>query len=297
MKIYLDYTQEELDRQYEHRNFVPDADDFVAAQRAESERVRATANGRFDVAYGDGEDELLDIYLADGAPSDGSGRAPIVAFFHGGRWALGSKASNCEGAEMYTALGVHFVSVNFSLLPNVTMDVLIRQCRDAIAWLWRNADSFGGDRDRIFVHGKSSGAHVAAMMAVTDWRAGHGLPGDLVRGALVVSGMYDLEPVRLTFRNEWLKLDREGAARNSPIRHIPDHGCALIVGVGALETDEFRRQPREFVAAWRAKGLECRLVEMEGRHHFTVNDEMKNASSALVAPFLDWMGLAAVAAE
>jgi arylformamidase len=220
-----------------------------------------------------------------------------VVFFHGGRWALGSKASNCEGAEMYTALGVHFVSVNFSLLPKVTMDVLIRQCRDAIAWLWRNAETFGGDRERIFVHGKSSGAHVGAMMVITDWQAEYGLPGDLVKGGLVVSGMYDLEPVRLTFRNDWLKLDEAAAARNSPIRHIPDHGCSLIVGVGALETDEFRRQPREFVAAWRAKGRECLFVEMPGRHHFTVNDEMKDPSSALVAPFLGWMGLAAAAAE
>ena len=146
----------------------------------------------------------------------------------------------------YTALGVHFISVNFSLLPTVTMDVLIRQCRDAIAWVWRNAETFGGDRDRIFVHGKSSGAHVGAMMAITDWRAEYDLPADLVKGALLVSGMYDLEPVRLTFRNEWLKLDAEGAARNSPIRHIPDNGCPLIVGMGSLETDEFRRQPRAF---------------------------------------------------
>ncbi len=292
MKVYLDYTQEELDRQYEHRNFVPDADDYVAAQRAESERVRGAANGRFDVAYGPHEDELLDIYLADGA-----GPAPIVVFFHGGRWARGSKASNCEGAETYTALGVHFVSVNFSLLPTVTMDVLIHQCRDAIAWLWRNAETFGGDRDRIFVHGKSSGAHVGAMMAITDWRADFGLPADLVKGALLVSGMYDLEPVRLTFRNDWLKLDEQGAWRNSPIRHIPEHGCPLIVGVGALETDEFRRQPREFVDAWRAQGLECHFVEMAGRHHFTVNDEMKDPDSALVAPFLGWMSLAAAATE
>ena len=140
MKIYLDYTQEELDRQYEHRHFVPDSDDFIAANKAESERVRNAANGRFDVAYGPHEDELLDIYLAES-----NGPAPIVVFYHGGRWAMGSKASNCEGAEVYTALGAHFISVNFSLLPTVTMDVLIRQCRDAIAWVWRNAETFGGD--------------------------------------------------------------------------------------------------------------------------------------------------------
>jgi arylformamidase len=294
MKIYLDYDQKELDRQYEHREWIDDADKYVEAQSADSKRVRdaARARGRFDVAYGPHEDELLDIY-----PADRVGPSPVVVFFHGGRWARGSKASNCEGAEIYTALGVHFVSVNFSLLPAVTMDVLIRQCRDAIAWIWRNADTFGGDRTRMFVHGKSSGAHVGAMMAITDWRAEYDLPGDLVKGALLVSGMYDLEPVRLTFRNDWLKLDAAGAARNSPIRHIPDHGCPLIVGMGALETDEFRRQPRAFAEAWRAKGLDCRLIEMPGRHHFTVNEEMKNPSSAIVAPFLGWMGLEAAAAE
>ena len=146
MKIYLEYTQEELDRQYEHRNFVPDAEDYIAAQRTESERVRASANGRFDLSYGPHQDELLDIYLADNDDS-----APIVVFFHGGRWARGSKASNCESAEIYTALGVHFVSVNFSLLPSVTMNVLIRQCRDAISWIWHNAETFNGDRNRIFV--------------------------------------------------------------------------------------------------------------------------------------------------
>ena len=292
MKIYLEYTQEELDRQYEHRNFVPDAEDYIAAQRTESERVRASANGRFDLPYGAHRDELLDIYLADNDEP-----APIVVFFHGGRWARGSKASNCESAEIYTALGVHFVSVNFSLLPSVTMNVLIRQCRDAISWIWHNAETFNGDRNQIFVHGKSSGAHVGAMMVITDWRDAYDLPADLIKGGLLVSGMYDLEPVRLTFRNKWLKLDEVDAIRNSPIHHIPKHGCPLIVGVGKLETDEFRRQPREFVDAWHANGHECCFVEMAGRHHFSVNDEMKNPDSALVAPFLDWMDLTVGAAE
>ena len=109
--------------------------------------------------------------------------------------------------------------------------------------------------------------------------------------------MYDLEPVRLTFRNKWLKLDEVDAIRNSPIHHIPKHGCPLIVGVGKLETDEFQRQPREFVDAWHANGHECRFVEMAGRHHFSVNDEMKNPDSALVAPFLGWMDPAVGAAE
>lgn len=286
MKVYLDYDQEGLDRQYEHRHFVSDADEILAFQAAESKRVRAAAKGRFDVAYGEGEDELLDIYLADGdAP------APIVVFFHGGRWAMGSKNSNCEAAEMYAANGVHFISVNFSLLPQVTMDVLIGQCRDAAAWVWRNADNFGGDKDRMFVHGKSSGGHVAGMMAVTDWTTYGDLPADLFKGGLLVSGMYDLEPVRLTFRNEWLKMDEAAALANSPIRHIPENGCPLIVGVGALETDEFRRQSREFAEAWGAAGLQCEFAEMPGRHHFSIHEDMNIASSDLTRPFLAWMGL------
>ena len=282
MKIYLDYTQEELDRQYEHRHTVPDADELIAGHKAASERVRAAADGRFDIPYGPGKDELLDIYLAESSIP-----APIVVFYHGGRWAVGSKASNCEAAEMYTAQGIHFVSVNYSLLPNVTMDVLIRQCRDAAAWLWRNADTFGGDRNRIFVHGKSAGGHVAAMVAVTNWQADYDLPADLIKGGLLVSGMYDLEPVRLSFRNEWLKLDEEGAVRNSPIHHIPEQGCSLVVGVGSLETNEFRRQPRDFVKAWRARGLDCQFFEMEGLHHFSINKELNDAGGALVAPYLE----------
>lgn len=287
MKIYLDYDQEGLDRQYEHRHFVANADEILAFQAAESARVRAAAKGRFDIAYGDGADELLDIYLAEGA----DGPAPIVVFFHGGRWAMGSKNSNCEAAEMYTTNGVHFISVNFSLLPNVTMDVLIGQCRDAAAWIWRNADQFGGDNARMFVHGKSSGAHVAGMMAVTDWTKHGDLPADLFKGGLLVSGMYDLEPVRLTFRNEWLKLDQDTALVNSPIRHIPANGCPLIVAVGALETDEFRRQSREFADAWSAAGLDCQFAELPDRHHFSVNEEMNVAGSVLTGPFLSWMDL------
>ena len=122
--------------------------------------MRAAAAGRFDVAYGPSAEERLDIYFAQG------GRAgPVVVFFHGGRWAMGSRTSNCESAAMYTAAGAHFVSVGFGLLPGITMDALIGQCRDAIAWLWTNADTFGGERTQMFVHGKSSGAHIAAMMA------------------------------------------------------------------------------------------------------------------------------------
>ena len=101
-------------------------------------------------------------------------------------------------------------------------------------------------------------------MITTDWEGDHGLPAGLIKGALACSGMYDLEAPRRSYRNEYLRLDDDAVERLSPIRHLPDHGCPLIVGMGGLETDEFRRQPRVFAEAWRAKGLDCRLVEMAG---------------------------------
>jgi len=285
-KVYRDYTQEELDAQYEHRSEVPDGDDFLDRTKAESERIVAAAasRARLDVPYGPHPDQLLDIYPAEGT---GGNSAPVVVFFHGGRWSRGDKTSNVESLAMYNAAGVHFVSVGFTLIPATDMDGLIGQCRDAIAWLWRNAASFGGDPDRIYVMGKSSGGHVSGVMVTTDWAAERGLPADVIKGGLLVSGMYDLEPVRLSFRNGFLKLDEATAARYSPIRHIPANGCSLIVGVGAEETAEFRRQSREFAAAWQAHGLDCRFVEMPGRHHFSITADLSDATGPLAAPFLE----------
>jgi arylformamidase len=283
MKIFLDYTQEELDRQYEHRYFVQDVESFVARAKAESRRVRAEAKGRFDVAYGAGADELVDIYLTD-APAP----APVIVFFHGGRWSRGSKASSCDGSVAFTEAGAHFVSVNYTLLPAITMDALIDQCRRAMVWIWNNAVSFGGDRDRLYVTGKSSGAHIGGMMVTTDWTA-LGAPKDMIKGGLLISGMYDLEPVRLTFRNDITRLDQASARRNSPIHRIPPDGCPLVVGCGDLETPEFRRHSKEFAAAWRAAGLSCRYMEVPDRHHYSVSMDMQD--SPLVALMLEEMGL------
>lgn len=295
MKVYRDYTQEELDVQYEHRNIVANAEEFTARNRAEAERVRADADAagtaRLDVRYGSAEDQLLDIYLAPG-----EGPAPIVVFFHGGRWRVGSRMSASAPAESFTAAGAHFVSVDFVLFPGTDMDTLIGQCREAIAWVWRNAAEFGGDRDRLHVMGKSSGGHIGGMMVTTDWTSLHDLPADTVKSALLVSGMYDLEPVRLTFRNEWLKLDAEVAARNSAIRHLPEGGCPLVVSFGSLESDEFKRQSREFVEAWRAKGFACQLIEMPGRHHFSIDADINDPTGSLVSAMLETMGLVAVPA-
>ena len=290
-KIYLDYTQEELDRQYEHRSIVPDSDDFIARNDADSAQIRAEAKGQYDVPYGSDPDQLLDIY-----PAKADGLSPMVVFFHGGRWSRGDKTSNIESLVTYNATGVTFVSVGFTLIPNINMNGLVGQCRDAIAWLWHNAHSFGSDLNRLFIMGKSSGGHLGGTMVTTDWEAERGVPADVIKGGLLVSGMYDLEPVRLSFRNGFLGLDEEATLRNSPIHHIPDNGCPLVVGYGSAETDEFQRQSRGFAAAWSERGMPCELVEMEGRHHFSIDADLNDLNGNLVTPFLKLIGNISAAA-
>ena len=284
-KIFLDYDQETLDAQYNQRSLVPDADDYIAVDVAESERVRQKLDCRIDVAYGPGEDEKLDLFPA-AAPG-----SPVAVYMHGGAWTRSDKSNESFMAEAFVEAGAAFVAVNFGLCPRVTLDEMIRQARAAVAWSHGNARDFNADPDRLFIAGHSSGGHVGGMMAVTDWAATHGLPRGLVKGALLCSGMYDLAPVRLSARNEYLRLDEAAEARNSAIRQIPGDGCPLIVGYGGGEQKEFRRQSREFAAAWRDAGLEVEEFDMPGVNHFELRRHFNDPKSPILTSMLALMSL------
>mgnify|MGYP003325696163 CR=1 FL=1 len=214
MKIYLQYTQEELDRQYEHRNFVTDAEDYIAAQRTESERVRASATGRFDLPYGAHQDELLDLYLPDRVQGKDE-LAPLLVFCHGGAWQRLSKNDSGYISTVYVPEGVALAALNFSLAPEGKLEFIVDQVRRAVVYLYQNAGELQVERDRIFLCGHSSGAHLAANIAVTDW-SDFGVPQNLIKGLTLVSGPYDLEPVRLSARNDYLTLDEETARALTP---------------------------------------------------------------------------------
>ena len=283
-KIFLDYDQETLDAQYNQRSLVPDADDYIAVDVAESARVRQKLDCRIDVAYGPGEDETLDLFPA-AAPG-----SPVVVYMHGGAWTRSDKSNESFMAEAFVAAGAAFVAVNFGLCPKVTLDEMIRQAREAVAWSCENAQDFNADPGRLYIAGHSSGGHVGGMMAVTDWTA-HNLPRTLVKGALLCSGMYDLAPVRLSARNDYLHLDEAAEARNSAMRHIPADGCPLIVGYGGGEQTEFRRQSRAFAAAWRDAGLEVEEFDMPGVNHFQLRRHFNDPNSPILTAMLALMGL------
>ncbi len=287
-KVWLDYDQDALNDQYNQRVLVPHADEYAQRNLEESARVRAQLPGELDVSYGPSEAEKLDLF-----PSPIPG-GPIVVYIHGGAWTRSSKNHVSYPAASFVGAGAAYVAVGFGLVPSVTLDEQVRQNRAAIEWVYHHAANYGADPNRLYAAGHSSGAHVTGMMITTDWARDWGLPPDVIKGALACSGMYDLEPVRLSSRNDYLKLDIEAARRNSPILKIQEIsavGCPVIIGYGEGDQIEFRRQSMAFAAAWRAAGLMCDEVDLPGLNHFEVGQQYNQPQSSILKLMFEMMGI------
>lgn len=261
--IYRDMDGETLNREYAPSRTVASIDPYLERYATLSARMRATLPCHLDVAYGPSEAEIMDIFPA--GPN-----APVFAFFHGGYWRRLSKDDSAFMADAFTKAGVAVAAVNYALAPAVSLDEIVRQCRASVAWLARNGREFGIDTGRIFAGGNSAGGHLVGMLVAGGWHETFGVSATVVKGALTVSGLHDLEPVRFTEANSWARLDAESAARNSPILHLPERGCPLVVSWADGETGEFRRQSRDYAAAWAAAGFPVTAFGLAERNHFDV---------------------------
>jgi arylformamidase len=283
--VFLDYDQAQLDRQYDQRAWAPNAIAVINGYAIDSAGVRKRLGEPDTYDYGESRAESLDLFRTQRP------KAPVHVFIHGGAWRLLSARDSAFPAETFVRLGAHFVALDFALLPNVSLGWMVEQVRSAIAWLFRYADQFDGDPNRIFISGHSSGAHLAAAVITTDWKARFGLPPDVVKGALCCSGIYDLEPVRRSARNDYLQLDESQVADLSPIRHVGNLTCPVVVGFGEFESDEFKRQAREFAAAAEHNGNPVELVEGPGLNHFEIVNTLASPYGLLGRSALHQMGL------
>jgi len=268
MFVYREYDQEELNAQYNNRLRVPEFEDIVARWREASAEARPAPGARLDLRYGAGAREDLDFFPAPGA----GGATPLLAFIHGGYWQSLSKDVFAFVAPNFTAAGIAVANIGYPLAPDVTMDELVDSVRRAVLWLSDNAAELGCDPDRLHVSGHSAGGHLTATMACIDF-AEHGGRPNLMAGGCAISGLFDLEPIQLTYLNDNLRMDRDTALRNSPVRLVRPGGPPLLLSVGGTESDEFHRQQEEFAAAWRGRGNEAIEVPEPGMNHFTVLDE------------------------
>jgi arylformamidase len=284
--IFLGYDRAALDREYNNRGKVADFADYLARYTRESEATRRALPCRLDLAYGTKPGETLDVF-----PATGPRPAPIQLFVHGGYWMALDKADFSFVARAFHPAGAAVVVINYALIPSVGMDELVRQCRASVAWVHANAAAFGGDPGRIFVSGHSAGGHLVAMLMAADWPA-FGLPVDVIKGGCGISGLHDLDPIRLCYLNDTLKLTPEEARRNSPIYLTPTSRALLRLPVGALEGPEYHRQTETLAAVWRKQGVPCEVMDMAGIHHFSIVSQLEDPGSALGRAILGQMGLA-----
>ena len=204
------------------------------------------------------------------SPRNRTGAATLL-FFHGGYWQRNAKEGFSFVAEGPLAHGFHVAVAGYTLAPEATMDIIVGQARTALRWLHQHLAMLGGYPARLYVSGWSAGGHLAAML----------MDEASVAGGLAISGLFDLEPIRLSYLNEKLGLDAEQARRNSPLLNLPVRAAKLIMAYGGNELPELKRQSREFGAAWRARGLPGEMIEVAGCHHYAVLEQLAQPDGLL----------------
>lgn len=262
-------------REYNNRALVPEHPKFFERWTAASARARGTMTCYLDRRYGDAAGEMLDIFPAR------KGDGTCMMFIHGGYWRALDKADFSFLAPVWVDAGVSLAVVNYDLCPKVTLEEIVRQMLRAGRWLWLHAEEYGMDEDRLFVSGHSAGGHLAAMMMAALWPVlDPQLPRDLFKGALAISGIYDLRPLmHVDFLQPDLRLDEASALKASPAFLPPATRAPVMTCAGGAESSEFRRQNALLGERW--KGAFAGDIAMPGAHHFSVVDGLAEHSSAL----------------
>ena len=270
--IWLDMDQAALDAAYDQSFFAPNMQQVISRYAAASEEMRRRIGNPRRVQYGPSEVEQLDIYRTHHA------HAPIFLFIHGGAWRGGAARDFGFPAEMMLNAGVHYVAIDFANITEAGGDlrVMAEQVRRAVVWASRNAESFGGNPNRIYVGGHSSGGHLCGVVLTTDWRRDYGVPRDVIKGGLCMSGMYDLKPVRLSARSSYVTFTDEIEQALSAQRHLGLLRAPVIVTYGTNETPEFQRQSRDFAAAATQAGKRVQLVAAPHFNHFEMCESLGN---------------------
>ncbi len=269
--VFLDMDQQALDNAYDQEIWAPNRALIVERRKAASERARAILGMPKRVAYGSGEHEGLDIFNC------GIKGAPVNVFVHGGAWRRNVAADYAVQAEPLVRAGAHSVIIDFINVDQASGDLfpMYQQVRRALGWVYRNAESFGGDRDRIYISAHSSGSHLSGVVLTRGWKE-EGLPPDFCKGAVLLSGMYDLAPVALSKRSSYVKFTGAMVEQLSGGRFIDDLHTPLVLAIGTCETPEFQRQSRDFAAAVRAAGKPAELIVGTGYNHFELLETLAN---------------------
>jgi arylformamidase len=285
--VWLNMDQKELDDAYDQSKYAPNLQQIVKRYASNSNAMRSRLGEpkRFD--YGPTAIERLEVY------STRRPNAPIHIHIHGGAWHQRPADEYAFPAEMLINAGAHYVVPDFISVDeaNGNLMPMVEQVRRAIAWTARNAKDFGGDAGRVYLSGFSSGSHLAGVALLTDWRGDFDLPDNLVKGAVLSSGMYDLRPVRLSARSKYVRFTDEMEERLSTQRHLARIDTPLVLAHGTYETPEFQRQTRDFAAALKAANKPVQYLVNENYNHFEMMETFASPYGLLGRAVLEQMQL------
>jgi arylformamidase len=270
----------DLETQMNPRAAVPDFQAYLDNAATRSLAVRRGLPCVLDVRYGDGPLQTLDVFSARGKD------LPVHVFIHGGFWRGLDKDIYSEIAQPIVASGAIAILVNYDLCPAVTLDDIVQQILACVAWIYQQAPRYGGDPDRISLSGHSAGAHLAAMTLCHDWDS-EGLPMDLIKAVVLISGIYDLASVPRLSVNEEIQLTEDQARRNSVMSAEPRVRCRAFVTAGAKEPQLWVRQSSDYAQRLTRAGLVTRYLELPDEHHFSITDRLAQAEHPLTKAMLD----------
>ena len=268
-------TREELDKAYDVEASVPDFMVYARQFVEGSASVRRQLPHHREIRFGPTVDEYADIF-----PASRRG-APVMIFIHGGYWRMLSASDFSFVAKAFADADVTVVIANYALCPKVSISEITRQMQALVAWTFENIADYNGDPENIFVSGHSAGGHLGAMCALTDWAQAYGLPHNLIKGVIPVSGLFDLEPIQHTYLQPDLNIRPEDIRDCSPITRIRQVTTPMLVTYGSEEPSEFSRHSEEFITAWKKVGNRAHFFSQIGRNHFTAITDLAEVDSPL----------------
>lgn len=282
-KVWLNIDQAELDAAYTQRNWAPNQAEVLARYKSACARFRSSRKPPSRLKYGPAEFQGMDIW----SPDKPSGK--ILIFIHGGAWSGGSAAEYSFLAQPFLDAGIIVVIPDFTTVQEVngSLEPMAAQVRNAIAFTFRMARSLGANPKQIYIAGHSSGAHLAAVALTTDWSS-MDLKPDLLKGAILCSGMYDLKPVRLSSRSKYIMFTDDMEESMSPQRNLKELSAPILLAYGLKESPEFKRQTIEFAAALRKARKKVDLIT-EDLNHFEILEALANPQSAFCQAALRMM--------
>ena len=285
---YQDYTTAELQHQYDTRAGVPGIEEMVAKRPKMAAAYRAASpNAKLNVAYGTREKETIDLFLPKNVSN-----APVQLFIHGGYWTMMDKDDFSFVAAPYVNAGAIVAVANYDLCPTVSLPDIVDEMRRCLSWLYKNAASFGGDPDQLHISGHSAGGHLTGMMLATDWPTFNpAVPTDVIKSAVPMSGIYDLEAMRQIKLQELIALDEDTGRANSPMFLDVKSVVPTLVAVGGGESDEFHRQSLLYVEHLKSAGADVAYMDCPGLYHSSLVTETLEVDHPFTQARLRLMGL------